>query len=75
VTHWIKALDGLPEDFGSNLSTHLIVHIHLYYYSQGIRQFLMASLGTRHTSGTQTYIQAKYPYTEIQKYKKIKITP
>jgi hypothetical protein len=55
--------DTLLEDPGLGPSTHVAAHNCLYLQFYGIWCPFLVSPGTRHTSGTQTYMQAKHPHT------------
>lgn len=46
----LRILVVLPEDQGSIPSAHIVAEV-----SQGIRCFLLVSMGTRHRCGTQKY--------------------
>lgn len=52
MAHHLRALTALPEDPGSLPSTHMVAH-NLLLKFQGTRCSLLASVGTRYTSGTQ----------------------
>lgn len=48
IIQWLRALTALAEDLGLIPSPYMVT------------QPLFASVGNRHTSGTQMYIQAKH---------------
>lgn len=63
-TRWLRALTALAEDLGLIPSPYI-----------GDSQLLFASVGKRHTSGTQMYIQAKHActYNNIKKILRIQV--
>jgi hypothetical protein len=64
----LRALAAFPEVPSSIPSNHMATHNHLQLQVQGIP--VLASMGTRHTDGIQTYMQAK---NLIQKINFLKI--
>lgn len=50
MAQWLRALAIGPQEQGSIPSTHRVPHNHMS------QEFT----GTRHTGGTQTYVQAKH---------------
>lgn len=65
----LRALVALPGGSDSILNTHILAHNHLYLQFQEIRLSILTSLGTRHASGTQAYLQAKRLYNTIKIWK------
>ena len=53
----LRALAARPENLSSITSTHMGTHNHLELQFRRIRHPLLASVGTRCTSGAQTYCQ------------------
>ena len=64
MAQWFRILAALPEDLGSILSTYMAAHSLLSLQTDRIQCPLLDCLGTRHTSGAQTQLQARHPYTE-----------
>lgn len=64
MTQWLRALTALAEDLGLIPSPNI-----------SDSQLLFASMGNRHTSGTQMYIQAKHTctYNNIKNFLRIQI--
>lgn len=56
------ALTALPKEPGSLPQTHMVATNTLTLV-QGIRHPSLASVGTRHSCGAQSFMQAKHPYT------------
>lgn len=52
---------------------HMAAHNHLQIQTQGVQHPFLASYGTRHTHGTQTYMKTKHPYTLNISFKTLKI--
>jgi hypothetical protein len=59
MVQWLGALAALPDDLGSFPSPWTAAPNHPYLHLQGIGIPILAFMGTRHVSGTQTYMQAK----------------
>jgi hypothetical protein len=60
----LQALAALPENPASIPSTHTVAHNLLEYQFHEIQCSLLASSGSVHTRGVQTYVQAKHSYTK-----------
>ena len=59
MAKWLRALAALPEDQDSIRNTHTMAHNCLTPVS-GLQCPFLASIDTKHTCGTQTFIKIKY---------------